>query len=391
MMRHGHRLGLAAMAATMLIGVAAPGVAVAGTGADRPELRDAMRAAVDAGLTGVQLRVHDEHGEWAGSAGLRELGRPGAPPTDGRFRIGSNTKTFTAALMLQLVAEDRIGLDDVVADRLPEFGLDRRITVRMLLQHTSGLFNFTGEYYDDGTVTPGIVWSGREWVDSRFRTYRPAELVRFALSKPPRFAPGTDWNYSNTNYVVVRLLIEKVSGRSYAEEMSRRILRPLGLRDTTVPGTSPEIHGPHAHSYYRYEEDGRQVTVDVTRQNPSWISSAGDMISTTEDLHTFFDALLDGKLIPEALLAEMREPEPMSGAYGYGLGVMVQDTGAACSGVVLTHNGSVQGSAALMYSTLDGSRTLEASITYVDDAAGSTVGPGQAAIARLFTTVFCPA
>ena len=210
----------------------------AAAGQDRPELQKAIQEFVDAGFAGMQLRVHDERGEWVGSAGVRELGGTAKPPTDGHFRIGSDTKTFTATLVLQLVAEGKVGLDTPAADYLPEFGLDRRITVRMLLQHTSGVFNFTGEFYPDGTVVPGIPWQGQEWVDDRFHTYQPEELVRLALSKPARFEPGTDWSYSNTNYVLARLLIEKVTGRSLAEEMQRRILGPLGLSGTVVPGTS---------------------------------------------------------------------------------------------------------------------------------------------------------
>lgn len=123
---------------------------------DRPELQKAIEEIVDSGFAGVQLRVNDERGEWVGSAGVRKLGESAKPPTDGRFRIGSTTKTFTATVVLQLVAEGKIGLDSPADDYLPGFGLDRRITVRMLLQHTSGLFNYTGEYYDDGTVAPGI-------------------------------------------------------------------------------------------------------------------------------------------------------------------------------------------------------------------------------------------
>ena len=279
----------------------------------------------------------------SGSAapGCAKLGETAKPPTNGHVRIGSNTKTFTATLVLQLVAEGKIGLDAPVADYLPEFGLDRRITVRMLLQHTSGVFNFTGEYYDDGTFAPGIpaTIAGQEWVDNRFKTYRPEELVRLALSKPARFEPGTDWSYSNTNYVLARLLIEKVTGRSFAEEMQRLILGPLGLSDTVVPDTSPEIPEPHAHAYYRYEDAGQQKTVDVTRQNPSWISTGGDMISTTQDLHTFISALMGGKLLPAPLLAEMRKPHPK---IGYGLGVFVQDAGAN-GGTVIHHNGGIGG------------------------------------------------
>ncbi|WP_328471584.1 serine hydrolase domain-containing protein [Streptomyces sp. NBC_00448] len=118
-------------------------------GQDRPELQKAIQEIVDSGLAGVSLRVNDERGEWVGSAGVAELGEAAKPPVNGYVRIGSNTKTFTATLVLQLVAEGKIELDTAAADYLPEFGLDRRITVRMLLQHTSGVFNFTGEYFED--------------------------------------------------------------------------------------------------------------------------------------------------------------------------------------------------------------------------------------------------
>ena len=354
-------------------------------GEDRPELQKAIQEIVDSGFLGVQLRVHDEQGEWVGSAGVSRLGEEAKPPTNGHFRIGSNTKTFTATVVLQLVAEGRIGLDDPVVDYLPEFGLDRRITVRMLLQHTSGVFNFTGEYYEDGTVVLGIPWQGQEWVDNRFKTYRPEELVRLALSKPMRFEPGTDWSYSNTNYVLARLLIEKVTGSSLAEEMQRLILGPLGLSGTVVPETQPEIPGPHAHAYYRYEDAGEQKTVDVTRQNPSWISTGGDMISTTQDLHTFISALMGGKLLPAPLLAEMCKPHPK---IGYGLGVFVQDAGPNGDGTIITHNGGISGYAALMHSTPDGRKTLTASVNYVDDVAMSLAVPFQKATQRLVEEVF---
>ncbi|MGW4546718.1 serine hydrolase domain-containing protein [Streptomyces violaceorubidus] len=353
---------------------------------DRPELRKTIDEMVESGFTGVTLRVHDERGEWVGSAGVRELGETAKPPADGHVRIGSNTKTFTAAVMLRLVAEGAVGLDTPVADHLTGFALDPKITARMLLQHTSGVFNFTGEYYDDGTFAPGIpaTTAGREWVDGRFRTYRPEELARLALSKPARFEPGTDWSYSNTNYVLARLLIEKVTGRSLAEEMRRLILEPLGLSGTVLPETDPEIPEPHAHAYYRYEDAGQERTVDVTRQNPSWISTGGDMISTTRDLHTFISALMSGKLLPPALLAEMCEPHPKA---GYGLGVFVQQAGEG-GGTVITHNGGMAGHAALMYSTPDGTRTLTAALNYVDDTTMSMAAAFQKATQRLVEEVF---
>ncbi|GAA5086131.1 serine hydrolase domain-containing protein [Nocardia iowensis] len=356
-------------------------------GPDRPELQQAIEEIVDSGLVGLTLRVHDERGEWVGSAGVSKLGETAEPPIDGHVRIGSNTKTFTATLVLQLVAEGKIGLDIPVADYLPEFGLDERITVRMLLQHTSGIFNFTGEVYPDGTVVPGIPWSGQEWVDNRFKTYQPEELVRFALSKSARFEPGTGWSYSNTNYVLARLLIERVTGRSAAEETQRLILGPLGLSGTIVPGISTEIPEPHAHAYYRYVADGQEKTVDVTSQNPSWIAAGGDMISTTADLHTFISALVSGKLLPAQLLAEMCTPHPTGiPNMDYGLGVFVVQTDG---GTVISHNGGHGGHAALMYSTPDGSRTLTASLNYVDDAELSGAVTFQKATQRLIEEVFC--
>ncbi|MFB6678970.1 serine hydrolase domain-containing protein [Streptomyces sp. NPDC056390] len=353
---------------------------------DRPELQKYLEEMAESGFTGVTMRVHDERGEWVGSAGVRKLGETAKPPANAHVRIGSNTKTFTATVVLQLVAEDKIALDAPVADYLPEFGLDPKITVRMLLQHTSGVFNFTGEYYDDGTFAPGIpaTTAGQEWVDNRFKTYQPQELVRLALSKPVRFEPGTDWSYSNTNYVLARLLTEKVTGHSLADQMQQRILGPLGLSDTVLPETSDEIPEPHTHAYYRYEDAGRHETVDVTRQNPSWISTGGDMISTTQDLHTFISALMGGKLLPAPLLAEMCRPHPK---VGYGLGVFVQDTGED-GGTVITHNGGMAGHAALMYSTPDGSKTLTAALNYVDDGALSMAEAFHKATQRLVKEVF---
>lgn len=387
------RLGVTTLVVMLLAGAAPPAVANADSKAAsttvaaqaRPELREAVQRFIDLGFTGVQLRVRDERGEWVGSAGGSRLGVAGKPPTNGLFRAGSVTKTVTATLVLQLVAEGKVGLDTPAADYLPGYGLDPRITVRMLLQHTSGVFNYVGEYYTDGTVVPGIPWAGQEWVNNRFHSYQPEELVRYALAKPRQFEPGTGWRYSNTNYTLALLIIEKVTGHSYAAEVQRRIVRPLGLSGTVAPGTSVVIPGPHAHAYYRYEDDDGEKTIDITRQNPSWLPGAGDMISTTKDLQTFFSALNSGKLLPAPLLAEMRKPEATG---GYGLGLFVLNLGPAC-GTILNHNGSVQGYATLMYSTPDGRTSLTASVNYVDDPAQSKATAFQQAVPTLLQEVFC--
>ncbi|WP_354638226.1 serine hydrolase domain-containing protein [Kitasatospora camelliae] len=353
---------------------------------DRPDLQKAAQEFVDAGFAGIQLRVHDERGVWVGSAGVRKLGGSAKPPTDGRFWVGSSTKTFVAALVLHLVAEGTVTLDTPVAEHLSAFGLDPRITVRMLLQHTSGLYNFTGELDPDGTFVPGLPGGGKAWVDNRFHSYQPQELIRFALSKPARFEPGTDQSYSNTNYTLAVLLVERLTGHPYAEEMKRRILGPLGLRDTTVPGDSPDLPAPHAHGYYRYQDADQWKVVDVTRQNLSLLVGAGDLISTTRDLGTFFSALLGGRLLPAPLLAEMLKPH---GPLGYGLGLFVQDLGPESGGgTIVHHNGGAPGGyGALMISTPDGDRTLTAGLTTGDAA----VDPAQEfpkALDRLITAVF---
>ncbi|MFJ2741129.1 serine hydrolase domain-containing protein [Streptomyces sp. NPDC087440] len=354
---------------------------------DRPALHKALETMVESGFTGVQLRVRDEHGTWSAVAGLAELGGNEPPPLDSPVRVGSNTKTFAATVLLQLVGEGSVGLDTPAADYLPEFGLDPRITVRMLLQHTSGIFNHTGEIYDDGSKVYGIPWSGREWVENRFQAYPPEELVRYSLERPVRFEPGADWSYANTNYVLVRLIIEKVTGRTFAEETGRRILEPLGLADTRVPSADhpqTDLEGPHGHAYYRYEDaEGQEQVVDVTRQDPSWVSTGGDMISTTRDLQTFITALVRGDLLPAPLLAEMYQTHDK---VPYGLGVFVQPTGDG--GTVITHNGGISGHGALMYATPDGSRTLTAAFNYVDDPDLSLATAFQQATAMLVAEVF---
>ncbi|MDP9866935.1 MULTISPECIES: serine hydrolase domain-containing protein [Streptosporangium] len=395
------RVAVTALAAALLAGASTPGMAAADSravskaaavGQDRPELRKAIQAFVDSGLAaGMQMRVNDERGEWVGSAGVRKLGTSAKPPTGGHFRIGSTTKNFTATLALKLVDAGEVKLDAPVADYLPQYELDRRITVRMLLQHTSGLFDYSFDVGPDGKPVSLISWQGKEWVAKRFHTYTDDELVRLALSKPSKFDPGTGWSYSNTNYVLVKLLIEKVTGHSYAVEMKRRILGPLKLQHTVVPGVRSGMPAPYAHAYYRYQDAaGRWKVIDVTRQNPSWISAAGEIISTTEDLHTFFSALNDGTLISAELLAEMRRPHPNSaGLFGsYGLGLYVQDTGPKCDGIILNHNGSSNGYGALMFSTPDGKKTLTASIT-TGDAAVDVATEFPKALNNLVMTVFC--
>jgi D-alanyl-D-alanine carboxypeptidase len=345
----------------VLVAVGLTGSPVSAAPPDRDALRQAMTELARSGAAGVQLRVHDERGDWVGSAGVRELSG-GKVPANGRFRAGSITKTFVSTVVLQLVDEGRMALDDPVDEYLPEYGLDPRITVRMLLQHTSGLFDYTGELNPDGTIDPGIPLRGKEYIDNRFRTYRPGELVAVSLAKPANFAPGTSWSYSNTNYILAAQLIERLTGTPYGFQVQRRVLRPLGLRDTVFPGPWPGVPGPHAHGYLSYLDDGRTRVADVTNINSTWAWAAGEVISTTGDLDRFITALLGGDLLPPDLLAQMRDALP-AGGFGYGLGLLSLDLGPECGGVYEGHDGGLPGYLSLLLSTGDGERRLELSVT----------------------------
>ncbi|GAA1659797.1 hypothetical protein GCM10009830_00950 [Glycomyces endophyticus] len=356
----------------------------------RPRLAQAIEELLDPGIIGITVRVNDLHGEWTGAAGVAEIGGVAGPPVEGHVRIGSNTKTFTAAMVLRLVAEGRIDLDAPVADHLPEFDLDPRITVRMLLQQTSGIFNFTGEVEEDGSYALGTTIpygpNGDDWIERRFDTVQARDLVEFALAQPPRFEPGARWSYSNTNYVLTRLLVERVTGRTAGEELQRLILAPLGLAHTVIPSDA-EIAEPHARAYFRHTTDDGTTIVDITRQDPSWVAAGGDMISTTADLHTFIAALTGGGLLPDELRREMFTPVDTGlPGMGYGLGVFVLTT--ADGTTVISHNGAAVGHAALMYATPDGSTTLTAALNCVDDASLTVAAAFAGAQQRLLGEVF---
>ncbi|WP_406688307.1 serine hydrolase domain-containing protein [Saccharopolyspora sp. ID03-671] len=360
MVRTGwQRVGSVLAGAGMVLGLlSAP--AQAEVEVDRGELQRALDELVASGTAGAQIRVHDARGDWVGTAGVRDLEHGGRVPANGSFRAGSITKTFVSTVVLQLVGEGRLMLDDPIAEHLPQFGLDPRITVRMLLQHTSGLFSYTGESFPDGHTEPGIPTGGPEFVAHRYRQYSPPELIEFALSKPPRFAPGGGWSYSNTNYQLLGMLIEKLTGTPWSFQVEHRILLPLGLRDTVLPGSATEVPDPHAQGYLAYPEAGELKTVDITSHNPSWGGAAGEIISTTADLDRFLGALFAGALLPSGLLAEMRAPHPDS---GYGLGLESFDAGAECGGRYQGHSGGVAGYQSLLFSSADGSTHFSASMT----------------------------
>jgi D-alanyl-D-alanine carboxypeptidase len=325
--------------------------------------QDEMDAQVQQeGVPGVLGEAQDGGGVWHGASGVADRGTGRPPMPHDKFRIGSLTKPFIATVMLQLQSEGTVDLDAPVERWLPGTvrggGQDgRRVTVRQLLGHTSGLYDFTAdrrmrrEYFGPGFAA------------HRYDTHPPKSLVRTAMSHQRRFSPGSDWGYSNTNYVLAGMVIAKATGNSYAHEIERRIIRPLKLRDTSLPGDSPRIPRPHGHAYSTLSRKAppahgthsRDGVRDVTALNPSLAGASGEMISSTGDLVRFMRALLRGDVLPPAQLTEMKSTVPADSDNRYGLGLT--EHRLSCGTTVWGHEGTIQGSISTAVTTSDGSHT----------------------------------
>jgi D-alanyl-D-alanine carboxypeptidase len=207
----------------------------------------------------------------------------------------------------------------------------RAITIRDLLQHTSGIY----DYNNDETWFPFN--SLETFKERRFDHYEPGYLVAVAMRHPPIFEPGTARSYSNTNYVLAGMIIEAVTGNPWAEEVRNRIIEPLGLAQTMV-GSGPQMLESHARGYYQFPDGG--ALVDVTLLDPSAGDAGGAVISTPEDVTRFFTALLGGELLTPELLTEMKDSVPEGdGRYGLGLGW----SPLSCGGGYWRHGGAVPG------------------------------------------------
>ncbi|WP_448331487.1 serine hydrolase domain-containing protein [Streptomyces sp. DSM 41534] len=330
------------------------------TAAAKPRPADPLQRQVDAihdtGAVGVLAETTSPDTYDSARAGTAERGTRRPMPQGGRFRIGSATKTFTATVVLQLVGEGRMSLEDTVERWLPGVvqgnGNDgSRVTVRQLLQHTSGIPDVLPEI-------PALN-SADGYRAERFRSYTPEELVGLAMRHHPHFSPGAEWSYSNTNYVLAAMIIHEVTGRSWAQEVNDRIIRPLGLRGTSTPGALPSIPGPHAHGYAAF---GTNTSIDATALNPSMAVGSGSIISTTHDLNRFYTALLGGRLLAPAQLDEMTttKPAPELGVrYGLGLG----EIPLSCGGSYFGHPGELLGYHTWGGVTRDGTRTAVVYVT----------------------------
>ncbi|MEW1695084.1 serine hydrolase domain-containing protein [Streptomyces sp. NPDC093249] len=342
--------GVAATALAAPAFAAAPAAPAAPVKGDHTATQRALQAAVDAGVPGAVAQARDGRSSWTGTAGERG--------GDDRFRVGSITKTFTSTVLLQLQAEGRIDLDDPVEKWLPGVvkgnGHDgRKITVRQLLNHTSGIYSYTSDpAFQQKVFGPGFL-------QHRYDTWTPGQLVSVAMAHQPDFAPGAGWNYSNTNFVLAGMVIEKVTGRSYGKAVENRIIKPLKLRSTSVPGTRSAMPRPSSPAYSTLSEDVNAPVHDVSTLNPSIAGAAGEMISDARDLQTFYRALITGKLLPKAEQRELTTTIPVSADLpdvGYGLGLMKQKL--SCGKEVWGHGGGIHGSSSEAVVTKDGRHSL---------------------------------
>ncbi|GAA1790444.1 serine hydrolase domain-containing protein [Actinomadura chokoriensis] len=325
-----------------LLASATPAMA-AGHGGPQPVVE---RLTGPDGAPGALVEVDEAGRRTVATAGVADV-RTGTPVNPrSRFRIGSLTKPFTATVVLQLAGEGRIDLDAPVERYLPGVvrGADndgREITVRHLLQHTSGLPDVL-DYLNPLSV-----------LDDPYRHWDARELVGIALPHPREFTPGKGWGYSNTNYLLAGMVIESVTGHPYGQEIRRRVIRPLHLRDTFVPGDAPGIPGPNPHGYVR---PGPEL-VDITRFNPTVAGAAGGMISSASDLNRFLGALLDGRLLKPALLHAMLHTVPTGRSSGaeYGLGLQWLPPAEGRCGF-WGHDGDILGFSVRTGATEDGRR-----------------------------------
>ncbi|MDK9497116.1 serine hydrolase [Streptomyces katrae] len=325
-----------------------------GTGGAEPAgLREALARTVADGFPGVVAYARHGERETRTAAGVADTASGERARPDQRFRIASNTKAFVSTVLLQLEGEGRLSLDDSVDTWLPGMvrgnGNDgRAITVRQLLNHTSGIYDPTREPEFFAPYLERHDWG---------HVYTPREVIARAVRHAPDFKPDEKkWQYSNTNYLLAGLVIEAVTHRSAPSEIHRRVLAPLGLKDTSFPLTDPAVRGPHLHGY---DLAGR----DVTRFSPSYDWTAGAMISTVDDLARFHRALFSGALLRPAQQRELLTTVEADGAPAYGLGVQRADVacgpGPGAERVrVWSTDGAGPGFLSMALTTVDNERQL---------------------------------
>ncbi|MGW0064485.1 serine hydrolase domain-containing protein [Streptosporangium sandarakinum] len=338
----------AALALAAAVGMATAGVApeasAATRGCDTSALQRSLDAIVKAGGTpGILATVSSPACRQVSlGSGVADTLTGRRMRGDERIRVGSITKSFTATVVLQLVAEGEISLETPLTRYLP----NEKITVRDLLRHTSGLGDYTSSDEIDA-------------LRDRFKHFEPDDLFAIGLRVP---RSDKRWNYSSTNYALLAMIVKQATGNDIGTEITRRILRPLKLTGTWWPGDNPRIPGRHAHGYV-YDEGKRY---DTTKWNMTYGGAAGALVSTTSDLNRFWAALLGGRLLPAAQLKEMRTTVPADPARmwpGADAGLGLYETELKhCAGTWVGHGGGFNGYRTIAASSPDGRRQVTLAI-----------------------------
>lgn len=329
---------LIAGAAILLFGVAACGSAPTGPppapGNAAPSLDAGMAQRLDqavgqtlrqTGVPGVIVGVWSPRGSYVRAFGVADKATGAPMRPDMYMRIGSETKTFTVTGVLQLVDQGKVSLDDPISKYVPGVPQGEAITLRQLARMQSGLFNYSADEQFD-----------RRLVADPFHVFTPAELLRFSFSHPLVFPPGRGWQYSNTNAVLLGLVVERVSGQPLQDYLQKNVYAPLGLNGTSFP-TNGAFPDPHPQGYTDETPSGTEGT--ATDWNPSWAWAAGAMISTLRDLHTWAPALATGRLLKPATQEQRLQtvtPPGFPSDAGYGVGLF--DVAGW-----IGHNGSLPG------------------------------------------------
>lgn len=342
------KFGSGLAAALAVLAVCAPAAPTA-PAKQRVNLHKLARSLVKEGAPGAVVLVRTPTAVRSAASGFESLSPRVAMRASDRYRIASVTKSFVATIVLQLEAEGRLKIDDPVERWLPGVVPNgASITLRELLNHTSGLFSYT----DDPAFTTSLILDPA-------RRRSPQELLSAAFSHPPFFPPGTSWAYSNTNFIVLGLVIEAVTGRTLGQELQDRIFGPLRLGATSFP-SEISVEPGFAHGYVSLQGS---PLIDITPAlSPTFAWAAGAIVSNAADVSKFYSVLLGRRLLPAAQLAEMKLV--IGPASSYGLGLMVTRT--PC-GKAFGHAGSFSGWRNFAWATANGRRVGVAMVN-VDDS-----------------------
>jgi D-alanyl-D-alanine carboxypeptidase len=334
---------------------------------DLAALDAALKNVHRAGMPGLFAEVRHGDEVWRGAAGVADVATGRPVTADMRHRVGSITKTFTAAAVLQQVESGQIGLDHPIGRYLPKLVPGERgdaITVRMLINHTSGLAEYLPYAYPSLTAMPAFANTGPQSLDDhRFTRFDPTELIEMGVTAPAVSAPGgRPGVYSNTNYLLLGQLLEQVTGTTAEQYITRHIIERAGLQVTEFPA-GPSVDGPHSEMYeawFGMIDPPRDYSVF----DMSWTGPAGSLISTVADLNRFYGMLLAGEIVSPSSLAQMQRTGPVVSHEGktidYGLGLYpMEDPG---QGTFWGNGGTVWGAGALAMTRADGQRQMAVAV-----------------------------